>query len=243
MVCGEGNGGGGLTYGAMCRDSVGTVIDALAVAAGVYAPIGWTRWGTIQVQTSQHPHKPRWVWRTLVLLVAIHGGMLGYGAWVHSPSFDEIGHLAAGLSHWRFGDFRLYRVNPPLVRLVATTPLLCSPPSLDWDGVRVDEHERSEFDVGRLILFHQRERRCSSGLGDFTLARWAVLPFSAVGALLCFVWARRLYCDAAGLLAAGVWCFSPMTGACANDHTRYRCGRRWAGGTLRLLAVANSADG
>jgi len=43
----------------------------------------------------------------------------------------------------------------------------------------------------------------------FTLARWACIPFSLLGAYICFRWARELYGGAAGLLALTLWCFSP----------------------------------
>ena len=39
----------------------------------------------------------------LPALLAIHAGLLAYGAAIHSPSIDEVGHLAAGLSHWQLG--------------------------------------------------------------------------------------------------------------------------------------------
>ncbi len=61
-------------------------------------------------------------------LLAIHAGLLAYGAAVHSPSIDEVGHLAAGLSHWQLGRFDLYHVNPPLVRMVAAVPVLFAQP-------------------------------------------------------------------------------------------------------------------
>ena len=68
----------------------------------------------------------------LPALLAIHAGLLAYGAAVHSPSIDEVGHLAAGLSHWQFGKFDLYHVNPPLVRMVAAVPVLFAQPKTDW---------------------------------------------------------------------------------------------------------------
>lgn len=59
------------------------------------------------------PRVARWA---IVVLLAIHTGLLAYSAYVHSPTLNEPGHLVAGLSHWKFGRFELYRVNPPLVR-------------------------------------------------------------------------------------------------------------------------------
>jgi hypothetical protein len=52
--------------------------------------------------------------RCACLLLAIQAGLLAWSATRHSPSVDEMGHLAAGVSHWELGRFDLYRVNPPL---------------------------------------------------------------------------------------------------------------------------------
>ncbi|MCI0347882.1 MAG: hypothetical protein L0Z53_00515 [Acidobacteriales bacterium] len=37
----------------------------------------------------------------LILLLAVHAGLLAYGAVVHSPAIDEVGHFPAGLGIWR----------------------------------------------------------------------------------------------------------------------------------------------
>jgi hypothetical protein len=55
-------------------------------------------------------------------LLGLHVLLLGWGAARHTPSIDEVGFLAAGISHWTCGSFDLYRVNPPLVRMLGTLP-------------------------------------------------------------------------------------------------------------------------
>ncbi|HAC93058.1 MAG TPA: hypothetical protein DCF63_20865, partial [Planctomycetaceae bacterium] len=57
-------------------------------------------------------------------VLACHAGLLAVGGSWMSPTLDEPAHLVAGLSHWQRGDFSLYRVNPPLVKLIATVPML-----------------------------------------------------------------------------------------------------------------------
>src|SRR5262245_38407414 len=72
----------------------------------------------------------------LAALLAAQPALLAWAATRHSPSIDEVGHLAAGLHHWRTGTFDLYRVNPPLVRFLATAPLAAlgvEPPPLPLD--------------------------------------------------------------------------------------------------------------
>ncbi|MEJ7640497.1 MAG: hypothetical protein WKF75_21635 [Singulisphaera sp.] len=47
-----------------------------------------------------------------VALLSVHAGMLAWIGYRNSPILDEVAHLPAGISHWRFGTFDLYRVNP-----------------------------------------------------------------------------------------------------------------------------------
>ncbi len=77
--------------------------------------------------------RTQWTLRVLpAALLLAQAGLLAYGAAVHSPSIDEVGHMAAGLSHWQLGRFDLYNVNPPLVRMAATFPVLWADPKTDW---------------------------------------------------------------------------------------------------------------
>ena len=142
----------------------------------------------------------------LALLMSIHAAMLAWGAYRHSPVEDEIGHLAAGIQHWQTGWFDLYRVNPPLVRMVAAIPVLVAgsqpPEKQRFDLILV---HREEFRVGAEFVRKNGER----SFWLFTLGRWACIPFSLVGAYVCFRWARELYNAPAGILALVMWCFSP----------------------------------
>jgi hypothetical protein len=139
------------------------------------------------------------------VLLTIHAGLLAYGAAVHSPCIDEVGHLAAGLSHWQLGRFDLYHVNPPLVRMVAAVPVLFAQPKTDWSDYSDAPGARSEFPIGRDLITANGER----SFWFFTWARWACIPFSLLGGAICFRWARELYGDWSGLLALILWCFGP----------------------------------
>jgi hypothetical protein len=139
------------------------------------------------------------------LLLAVHAGLLAYGAWVHSPTYDEPAHLASGMSHWRFGRFELYRVNPPLVRMVAALPVLAAGARNEWTSFPPTPRHRSEFTTGGYFvkLNYQRLQWL------FALARWACIPFSLLGGLVCYVWARELYGAWCGYVALTLWCFEP----------------------------------
>jgi 4-amino-4-deoxy-L-arabinose transferase-like glycosyltransferase len=138
-------------------------------------------------------------------LLLVQAALLMYGAAVHSPSIDEVGHMAAGLSHWELGRFDLYHVNPPLVRMVAVVPVLFAQPKYDWSQFSDAPGRRSEFLIGPQFITDNGER----SFWFFTWARWACIPFSMLGGYICFRWARELYGYWSGLLALTLWCFDP----------------------------------
>ncbi len=142
----------------------------------------------------------------VAILLTCHICLLAYAATQHSPTQDEPGHLVAGLSHWEFGKFELYRVNPPLVRLVAATPVLLAGYNEDWSGFYEALGARPEFDLGRNFVAANGER----SIWLVTIARWACIPFSCSGALFCFFWSRELWRNnVAGLTSMVLWCFDP----------------------------------
>jgi hypothetical protein len=138
----------------------------------------------------------------VVGLLFVHAGLLG----CHSPVDAEVVHLAAGVSHVGQARFDLFRVNPPLVRMVATLPVACASPATDWTRYSVRPLLRSEFPVGSDFV----EANGFRSFWLFTLARWACIPFSLIGGYSCYRWAERLNGPPAGLMALGLWCFCPF---------------------------------
>jgi hypothetical protein len=145
-------------------------------------------------------------WKPLLaVIVSIHVALVAWNGAIHSPTWDEVGHLVAGIDHWERGSFELYKVNPPLVRMVAAVPAivighrpLAYLKSADFPG-------RPEWSTGGQFL---RDHKQQSFM-YFKLARWACLPFSVLAAVILFVWARDAFGTTAGLLAAALWCFDP----------------------------------
>jgi len=149
--------------------------------------------------------RPRVAGYTVVALLAVHTGLLAYSAYVHSPTLNEPGHLVAGLSHWKFGRFELYRVNPPLVRLVAALPVMAVGYEEDWSGFHDEPGTRPVFRMGIGLVRANGER----SFFLFMIARWACIPFSWLGAIACYLWARDLNGRTSGVFACALWCFSP----------------------------------
>lgn len=149
--------------------------------------------------------QPAFARRTVAAIIAIHTLLLGYSAHVHSPTLNEPAHLVAGLSHWKFGRFELYRVNPPFVRMVAALPVLAVGYEEDWKQFYEAPGARPEFIMGNDFVAANGKRSFLL----FTIARLACIPFSWIGAISCFLWARDLYGRPAGVFAATIWCFEP----------------------------------
>jgi hypothetical protein len=146
-------------------------------------------------------------------LLLIHALLLAWIAFRNSPTIDEVGHLPAGICIDRFGRFDIYRVNPPLVKAVAALPVVLWGPTTNWKSFYMEE--RSEWNLGTDFIVANGER----AFWYFTLARWACIPLSLLGGLICYRWASDLYGRPAGLLALSFWCFSPNVLANASMIT------------------------
>ncbi|MBI1902110.1 MAG: glycosyltransferase family 39 protein [Planctomycetia bacterium] len=135
-----------------------------------------------------------------------HVVLLAYGAAVHSPVWDEIGHLPSGIVQWKYDAWELYRVNPPLVRMWATLPLLATDaPAHVRPLVSPDARIRTEFVIGKEFI----DRYGSRAFEYFTLARWACIPLSVLGGVVCWRWSAEWYGRNAGLVAVTLWSFCP----------------------------------
>jgi hypothetical protein len=142
----------------------------------------------------------------ITAILALHAGLLAWLAARHSPTIHEMAHLPAGICHWQFGMFELYRVNPPLPRMVAALPVLLCHPKTDWGNYQLDPLSRETTPMG--IRFAKANGARTIFL--FMIARWACIPFCLLGGWVCYRWACELWGFRAGLLALCLWCFNPM---------------------------------
>ena len=143
----------------------------------------------------------------LVLLLGTHAALLAYTAVKMAPTDLEPPLLAAGVSHWELGRYELYRVNPPLVRMIAAAPVMIAGCKTDWSKFIDGPRTRPEYEIGSQFIELNGER----SVFLMRLARWACIPISLIGGVFCFVWARRLYAAPwAGWIALFLWCFDPL---------------------------------
>lgn len=154
----------------------------------------------------QIPHDRRFVIFAVMMLLSIQSVLLAYSATKHSPTMLEPGFLAAGIYHWKFGRYELFRVNPPLVRMVAATPVMVAGHNEDWGNFYEFPGARSAFNIGADFVKVNGRR----SIWLFTIARWSCIPFCLAGGLFCFFWSRELWqSNFAGLITLTLWCFSP----------------------------------
>ncbi|MEZ6128057.1 MAG: phospholipid carrier-dependent glycosyltransferase [Planctomycetaceae bacterium] len=148
----------------------------------------------------------RFIVAAVIGLLSIHAALLAYSATRHSPTLNEPGHLVAGLANWEFGRFELYRVNPPLVKMIAALPVLAAGYEADWTSYYDTPGARPVFSMSADFMTANQER----SLWLITLARWACLPISLTGGLFCFLWSREFWqSETAGLVSLTLWCFEP----------------------------------
>ncbi len=139
-------------------------------------------------------------------LLATHALLVGSCAQRYSFAWTETGLLPAGIIDWRYGTFDVFRVNPPLVRMLATWPLALAGVDVPAKLVDGDPRQREEWSAAAAFIQMHGQR----SLWYLTIARWCCLPFSLLGAWVAYRWAFELYGTAAGLGALVLWTFHPM---------------------------------
>lgn len=150
------------------------------------------------------PQVGRWSVAAVVLL-SLHIGLLIHGALGSSVTVDEAAHLAAGTYNWQTGDFSLYRVNPPLPRMLGALPVELAGvnhPPRPWRGYVISRPENLYAEAFAEVNRDRYEQLVF-------LARVPGMLWSLLGALLIYAWARELSGQRAALIGLGLWCVEP----------------------------------
>lgn len=140
-----------------------------------------------------------------ILLCYVHVTVIGYGSYIHGPSWDEVGHLVAGLEQWETGTHHLYKVNPPFPRMIATLPVAVAGHAPVREVVSQSFRGRPEWSTG-IAFVDDHETKFFDYL---TWARWASIPFSLLGAFVSYRWARDLAGELSGVIAFSCCCLGP----------------------------------
>src|SRR5678815_4749019 len=118
-----------------------------------------------------------------------------------SATSDEPVHLASGYSYLQTRDFRMNPEHPPLAKLIAALPLLFIQPKLNTSSALWNKASEYEFAFD-FIYTNNADRLLFWG-------RMMMVVLAAAGAAITFMWARDLFGPVAGLLALGLYAFSP----------------------------------
>lgn len=143
-----------------------------------------------------------WFLCAIAALFAVFAMELYLSVRLESQTFDEPAHIYAGYSYWLRSDFGINPEHPPLVKLVATLPLLVERPKYP-DPVNV--FFRAQSVIGGMVMM-------SEPGADSILAhtRAAVSLFAFVLGVLVVLSAREMLGDGAALLALLLFVFDPL---------------------------------
>lgn len=144
----------------------------------------------------------RWTSAVVVLLLAVFGAELFLSIRQESQTLNEGAFIYAGYSYWKLGDFGINPEEPPLVKLVATLPLLPLglpvPPALNI-------HYRIAPLIGGLQFLYSRD----AGALLFR-ARVAASFFAFALAPLVFFATREMFGPGAALISLLIFVLEPV---------------------------------
>lgn len=154
----------------------------------------------------------------VVLLLLTLVGELALSVRQESLSWDEGDHIYAGYMSWKHGDFGLNPEHPPLVKMVATIPLL--PMALKTPPLQ-DRYFKSEaYFGGRDLIFNNDADKI------VFRARMAASVFAVLLALVVFLASREIFGTGAAFVALTLVVFEPNLlahGAMVTTDTGLAC--------------------
>lgn len=145
----------------------------------------------------------------LIVLLGTTGSVavIALSAYKVAPVYNEFGRLASGVIHWQQQDFMTFTVNPPLPRSVAALPAVVEGArSADRRSLGLLPTGRYEYLAGIQLMQDYPSRRFLY----LYHGRVTCLVFFVIGSFVCFWWAQDNGSPACGLIAATLWCTSPL---------------------------------
>jgi len=147
-----------------------------------------------------HSAVPAVLWSVLVVVSVVRI----VASYAHtSPTYDEPGHVAAGMEFLGKGTYTLDPVHPPLAPVAIALPLYLS-------GTRYpvlpesDPASHNYNVVGDHVLYDGGKLA-----RHLMLARIGILPFFILGAVIVYRWAGHVGGSGAALLSALMYCTTP----------------------------------
>ena len=154
----------------------------------------------------------------VVLLLLVMFGQLALSVRQESLSWDEGDHIYAGYMSWKQGDFGLNPDHPPLVKMVATLPLL---------GMGLHEPELRNRYFKNEAYFGGRDLIYENDFDKIIFrARMGAALFAVLLALVVFLVAQEMFGTGAGFIALLLVVFEPNLlahGAMVTTDTGLAC--------------------
>ncbi|ADW70394.1 ArnT family glycosyltransferase [Granulicella tundricola] len=191
----------------------------------------------------------------VVVLLAAMVGQIVHAIKGESLTWDEGDHIFAGYESWKAHDYSLNPEHPPMVKMVATLPLLGL-------NLKVAPQQGRFFKTeaylgGRELLFRNGPANGGQYLGrDLILrVRLFAMVFTVIAALLVFSAGTEMFGVGAGLMGLALFCFEPnllahgayvttdMAASCTFFATCYAFWRWTVRQTAGRLAVVGVAAG
>lgn len=139
----------------------------------------------------------------VLVLLAVTFLVPFFSAQNFSPASDEITHLPSGYSYWKTGFINLNPQHPPLVKLIASFPLLFMDLKFDKKDPNLFGPLKDEWKFGTNFLFSNDVDRL------FFWGRIPVMLLSLLLGLYIFKWASEIFSPKAGILALFLYAFMP----------------------------------
>ena len=133
----------------------------------------------------------------LMLLFAVHLALISHA---NTITWDEPDHIYSGYMSWH-GDFGLNPEHPPLVKFVATVPLL--PMRLNLPEPQDRPYRLQAVLGGRDFIFHNDADKM------VFRAQMAASIFTLLLLVIAFLAAQEMFGTSAGFLALGLLVFDP----------------------------------
>jgi len=149
-------------------------------------------------------HRPKYFWLTAAVLLVIQAALALTMVHRESLTFDEDDHMFAGYRMWKAADYGLNPEHPPLVKLLATVPILS-------DNLWVPLPLNHRFFKSEAYLNGRDWLARNDGDRQHLVFKMrASAELLAIGlCLLVFLAAREWFGDAAGLIALTLVVFDP----------------------------------
>jgi len=148
-------------------------------------------------------YKRSWLWLAVVVLLALQAAQALYIVHRESLTWDEDDHMFAGYRMWKDGDYGLNPEHPPLVKLLATLPVLHE--SLWVPPLQGRDFKTEAYLDGRDWLAHN-----DGGSQRLVFRMRASTELLAIAlSLMIFLAAREWFGEIAGLVALTLLVFDP----------------------------------